>query len=130
MVVLHSSWPLSQWRSVVAVDSHATLLGAMVSSLVLSSLVDGTALSNAIVVALEEHDGVGRQVEDALDGFPVEKSVYAWTGRNQCHQPNLHVASTVILGPYAQNIFLGSNAQYSSADLVAGFHELVADHSK
>jgi hypothetical protein len=129
-VFLQGSRPLSQRRSIVTIDGHATFLGAVVSSLVLPSLVDGTALGNAVIVALEEHDGVGWQVEDALDGFPAQILVYIWTERNRRHEPNLHVASSVILSPDAQDIFLGANAQDSSADLIAGFHKLVADHGK
>jgi hypothetical protein len=129
-VILHGSRPLSEWCAIVAVDGHAPFFRAVMRSFVLSSLVNGTALRNAVVVTLEEHDGVGGQVKDTLDGFAAQKLAVYPHKCSEHYKPNFHVAPTVVLGPDTQDIFLSSNAENSSANLVAGFHELVANHGK
>lgn len=53
-------------RALVLVAASFTV----VARLVLTSLVNGAALSDAVIMAFPNHVGVCRQRQDALDGFP------------------------------------------------------------
>lgn len=44
------------------------------------------------------------------------------------HKPNLDISASVVLSPDAEDILLGPNTDNSTADLVTGLVELVANH--
>lgn len=100
------------------------------TSLLVSCLINGRALGDAIVMALPHHVGIRRKCKKSLYGVPaVGQHTITNQDLNIC-LPNLDISSTVDSCPYAQYIFPTSHAQDRTANFLAGFGKLIADDGK
>jgi hypothetical protein len=95
--------------------------------LLLARLVDGGPLCDAVVVAAPVDLRPLGKAQNALDRLSVICVRTASMTSTANHIPYLDVATAVVLGPYAEDILAAPHTQHKAADLLACFHELVAD---
>lgn len=95
-------------------------------ALLVASLINCRPLRNAVVMATPHNVGSIWEAENPLHSFPGRVSVlrYKFEPRDS---PDLNVASAIVLGPYAEDIFTTSDAQDDAADFLARLHELISN---
>lgn len=104
------------------------LLMGLVVSLLMPRLVDRCPLGYTLVMTSPDDMGALWKTEDPFHRFPVVHQ-QADRRKSVVSIPDLDVAATVVLGPYAEDIFSASDADDDAAHLLTSFHELVTDDS-
>lgn len=82
-------------------------------------------------MAFEDDLRVSWEIEDTLDRFARQELVICARLRfpKDADIPDFDVSAAVILGPDAQDVLLSSNTDDGATNLIAGLHELIANHS-
>lgn len=99
------------------------------NSLVLSCLIEGRSLGNAIVMALPHYVRIRREGKKAFDGLSARLLVY-----RSCMEgfriPNLDVSSTINPSPDTQDVLATPDTQHGAAYFITGLHELISNNSE
>lgn len=111
--------------------NHPPLFLTMMRRFLLARLVNSGPLGDALVVATPRDNGALGEIENTLNGFPasllVQPCLDNWCMCFSHYSPNLDVASPVILGPDAEDIFATPDAEDETAHFICGLNELIAN---